>query len=114
MTKTVFLAASLATLLVLPVTALAQPCGGTPNASAAPTAFNVNPTVCVFSTVTATSLVGDANLCGGSASFLRAMWPSAAARTMDPTGGCIFFCPSGSCKVGNDGLPVELKSFGVE
>jgi len=43
-----------------------------------------------------------------------ASWPSTAARTMDATGGCIFMCASGDCRVGNDGLPVELLQFGVE
>jgi hypothetical protein len=33
---------------------------------------------------------------------------------MDTTGGCIFMCTSGDCRVGNDGLPVELLQFGVE
>jgi hypothetical protein len=33
---------------------------------------------------------------------------------MDAVGGCIFMCTSGDCRVGNDGLPVELLQFGVE
>jgi hypothetical protein len=33
---------------------------------------------------------------------------------MDAVGGCIFMCASGDCRVGNDGLPVELLQFGVE
>jgi len=43
-----------------------------------------------------------------------ATWPSQAARMMDAVGGCIFMCTSGDCRVGNDGLPVELLQFGVE
>ena len=45
-----------------------------------------------------------------------ARWPSATARINDTTGGCRFACatPPGGCRVGNDGLPVELLSFGVE
>jgi len=50
----------------------------------------------------------------GLLNFFAARWPSAAARTMDTTGGCIFMCTSGDCRVGNDGLPVELLQFGVE
>jgi hypothetical protein len=43
-----------------------------------------------------------------------ALWPNEVARMMDSTGGCIFMCASGDCRVGNDGLPVELLQFGVE
>ncbi len=46
---------------------------------------------------------------------LVAVWPSAAARTNDPVGGCVFMCNNtGTCRVGNDGLPVELLHFAVE
>ncbi len=48
----------------------------------------------------------------GNQFFVR--WPSVTARTMDDTGGCSFMCNTGNCRVGNDGLPVELLSFGVE
>jgi hypothetical protein len=37
-----------------------------------------------------------------------------AGRTSDPMGGCVFMCASGDCRVGNEGLPVDLLSFGVE
>ncbi len=43
-----------------------------------------------------------------------AVWPIGTARANDPTGGCSFMCDSGDCRVGNDGLPVELLQFGVE
>ncbi len=44
----------------------------------------------------------------------RVTWPSTGARLGDNTGGCAFMCTSGDCVVRNDGLPVELLSFGVE
>jgi hypothetical protein len=43
-----------------------------------------------------------------------AYWPSLTARIVDTVGGCIFMCTSGDCRVGNDGLPVELLQFGVQ
>ncbi len=43
-----------------------------------------------------------------------ARWPSTTARIGDSTGGCIFKCSSGDCKVDQNGLPVELLHFGVE
>ena len=49
-----------------------------------------------------------------SRNFLSAKWPSPNARSMDAVGGCLFMCTSGNCRVGNDGLPVELLEFGVE
>ncbi len=44
----------------------------------------------------------------------RADWLNEAARLADSTGGCVFMCTTGSCRVGNDALPVELLSFGIE
>lgn len=49
-----------------------------------------------------------------SSNGLTAVWRSAALRSTDLTGGCIFMCTTGDCRVGNDGLPVELSQFGVE
>lgn len=49
----------------------------------------------------------------GSARF-EALWPSTAARTADSSGGCIIQCPGGSCRVRNNGLPVELLGLSVE
>lgn len=48
-----------------------------------------------------------------SSNFFFARWPSVAARTGDTTGGCSFMCTSGDCRVGRDGLPVELLEFAV-
>ncbi len=45
---------------------------------------------------------------------LGARWFNLVARTGDATGGCSFMCQNGDCVVRNDGLPVELLSFGVE
>ena len=50
----------------------------------------------------------------GGGNLFAATWVSPTARTMDAVGGCIFMCASGDCRVGNDGLPVELLQFGVE
>ena len=47
-------------------------------------------------------------------SAFAATWPSTTARTMDATGGCTFPCNLGSCRVGQDGLPVELLDFKVK
>ena len=49
----------------------------------------------------------------GMTAYFRAIWPSTAARTMDATGGCVFTCPGGTCRVNRAGLPVELLSFGA-
>lgn len=64
---------------------------------------------------------GDASMCfkvtDNPTSFVNAFfatWPSPTARTSDPNGGCSFMCATGNCRVGNDGLPVELLQFGVE
>lgn len=46
--------------------------------------------------------------------FFRAIWASGAARTNDSAGGCSFMCGTGDCRVGMNGLPVELLHFGVE
>ncbi len=46
--------------------------------------------------------------------YLTAKWANTSARVNDSTGGCVFVCDSGTCRVGNDGLPVELMQFGVE
>lgn len=66
---------------------------------------------------------GDATACvrstqssSPSANFFRAIWPNASARTMDAVGGCRWACgtPSAGCRVGNDGLPVELLTFAID
>ncbi len=46
--------------------------------------------------------------------FFQATWPNTAARVTDATGGCSFLCGLQSCRVGRNGLPVELLSFGVD
>ncbi len=51
---------------------------------------------------------------GSFSNRLQAGWYSQFARTQDAVGGCSFMCTSGDCRVGNDGLPVELLQFGVE
>ena len=50
----------------------------------------------------------------GGPVFFRASWPNTAARTGDPAGGCVFTCPLGTCRVGQDGLPVELLDFSID
>lgn len=108
-------------LLTAPASALAAPCpaagscGGTghPNPSLG-TAFHQNGTVCT--TASTIYHCGGAIACGGSPMFVAAYWASITAKTMDTTGGCVVKCNAGanSCRVGNDGLPVELLQFGVE
>jgi hypothetical protein len=117
--STLVVAALVTTLFLLstPPTASAQPCGGTVFVPSLGNGAGVmNPTGCTTGAVTDTSPVGNANTCfvGGSGMSLNAIWANMTARDADSTGGCIFMCPSGTCKVGNDGLPVELLSFGVE
>lgn len=63
-----------------------------------------NATSCNIQTTLATSSLN---------AFLAA-WGMTTTRTMDISGGCSFMCASGDCRVGNDGLPVELLRFGVE
>jgi hypothetical protein len=64
-----------------------------------------------------------ASACGAATSCYSTMrtafvarWPYTPPRTTDSTGGCIFRANGGAnvCKVGRDGLPVELLQFGVE
>ncbi len=105
------------TLAVTP--AFAQPCPG-----AAPLAFNqVAKKLTFASTIVCTDGVpsGAATACmklttapTASSNTLAALWPNTALRLGDATGGCMFNCSTGPCRVGNDGLPVELLSFGVE
>ncbi len=107
----IFVVAALAAVLVTS-TAAAQPCGGTPGALGN-LATQANPTVLAPLAVSMITTVAPATSCLVSFSHLTAQWPSAAARTGDAVGGCIFIAPSGTCRVANDGLPVELLSFGV-
>ena len=46
--------------------------------------------------------------------IFSARWPNTTQRLSDATGGCSFMCNTGSCRVGNTGLPVELLQFGVK
>lgn len=61
----------------------------------------------------ATMCIGNTAGSPGMNTFI-AFWVNTVARTGDATGGCSFMCTSGDCRVGNDGLPVELLDFGVE
>lgn len=64
---------------------------------------------------------GAATMCGRvtvatapNANEFNARWANESARIADTMGGCVFMCTSYTCRVGNDGLPVELLGFGVE
>jgi hypothetical protein len=49
------------------------------------------------------------------ANQLVAKWPNSTVRDSDSVGGCLFMCNTvPNCRVGNDGIPVELLQFGVE
>jgi hypothetical protein len=80
-------------------------------------AFAVLPTVCTVNNMSAHYRCGSAQGIAilGSSRFV-VTWSSTAERTQDATGGGIFSCNGGAtrCKVGNDGLPVELLHFKVE
>ncbi len=107
--------ASTVLVLLCASPAAAQPCGGT-HAVSGRYASVRNPTVCIPTGVTVGQFVGDASTCVTYVSGTRvAFWLNTAARLADDVGGCIFKCgPSTQCKVGNDGLPVELLHCGVE
>lgn len=57
----------------------------------------------------ATMVVG-----GPGGDGIRCTWADTGARLADSTGGCVLYSAGGTCKVGSDGLPVELLSFGIE
>ncbi len=109
--------------LSLPMPSRAQPCPGTLGNGAGASAYR-------FGSGTATNMfvnsgtncavlaLGAAMTCEqsfvlGGATF-HAIWDSPTARATDPTGGCRFDCPGGICFVRNNGLPVELLSFGID
>ncbi len=111
--------------LAIPAPAFAQPCPGIPssgpNIARVYTKVTSSPTRPLSNFIgagCATQLLGAATQCLAQIATLqarlRARWPSAQARLDDSTGGCRFVCPGGTCVVRNDGLPVELLSFGVE
>ena len=58
----------------------------------------------------------DCDQASGMGLFIRfrATWPSTTARLADATGGCDFTCPGGQCRVGQNGLPVELLDFYID
>ena len=68
---------------------------------------------CMGTPVGAATMCAQINISGFFIDF-NAKWPSTAARTMDAVGGCNFTCPGVSCRVGQNGLPVELLTFGVD
>ena len=119
---TLALMAAVAGGIVIPGTVVAAPCpvvgpcGGTNNFGVSQVAIAFYPTVCTVNNVTAWYFCGDATKALGSSSLFLASWPNTALRTQDSTGGGIFSCNGGAtrCKVGNDGLPVELLHFNVE
>lgn len=104
--------------------AQAQPCPGTQGApggrfaSMGSSGTTTGPLFSLYGTGCVSAFSGAATGClknkTASSVFLTAQWPSAAARTGDATGGCVFTCQNGSCRIGSDGLPVELLQFGVE
>ena len=53
-------------------------------------------------------------LFNGTTVIFQATWPNTAAKLGDPLGGCGFTCPGGLCRVGQNGLPVELLDFYIE
>ena len=86
------------------------PCVGTPTTASSTAAIkSITATGCDSGAPS-----GAANVCDNGGSILLARWPSPAARAADSVGGCIFMCTGGDCRVGNDGLPVELLQFGVD
>ena len=62
----------------------------------------------------AVSCVKNTGMAAQPTNFLQATWPSFLVRIGDSVGGCSFVCNTGACFVGNDGLPVELLTFGVD
>lgn len=104
-------------LMVSP--AHAQPCGGSAIVDSDLASNFRSGVMATKSQCTAGSPVGAATNCfrtlSASVQHFVAYWPSSAARAGDATGGCVFMClTGGNCRVGNDGLPVELLQFGVE
>ncbi len=120
------LAAVSIVLAVSVLPALAQPC---PGATAVASGVMANKSA-LGAGPTTSSFVGTGSNCTGMASgaatqcnqffsslgpnnAFTAQWASMTARTNDAVGGCLFMCPGGSCRVANDGLPVELLDFQV-
>lgn len=89
------------------------PCGGAPTAT---NRFAIQFGNTAVPTPTMAYHCGSATNCTQSSTAITALWMSTAARISDTTGGCIFSSNGGAnrCKVGQDGLPVELLQFGVE
>jgi hypothetical protein len=108
--------------MVRPVDALAGPgpCNGTNQGTFIAFAFANYWTAGDHTGCTAGVPSGAATACNASTggtfnqNKFFAFWPSQTARVGDLTGGCIFNCSFGTCRVGNDGLPVELVQFGAE
>lgn len=110
--------------LLLPVSAQAQVCPGFAQVLG-------NRAIVAGAGMTTLAFVSTGSNCTGMASgaattcvqiytttsgvvVFSAWWPSVAALTGDTTGGCRFNCPGGTCRVGNNGLPVELMEFSIE
>ena len=120
---TLALMAAVAGGIVIPGTGVAAPCpvglgpcGATSILAQNRMAVAFHPTVCTVNNVTAWYLCGGATYVTAQTTVFAASWPNTALRTQDSTGGGIFSCNGGAtrCKVGNDGLPVELLHFKVE
>jgi hypothetical protein len=90
-------------------------CGGTA-VTAVHLAYAQNPTMVLISMRTAAYGCGSQSPLPFSGATFICGWASTNARANDITGGCIFQSAGGEnrCKVGRDGLPVELLQFGVE
>ena len=113
------LATSLALFAIEPAPAAAQICPG--NNAFGITRQAINDTFPKSVTCAAGIPYGMATVCfkftgttDANSNALVARWPNITARLSDATGGCRFNCNVGSCRVGGDGLPVELLQFGVE
>jgi hypothetical protein len=123
MRTSAILAVCAASILFVPA-AQAQCPGSTVQNFAATAVTRVGMSSAVFALVGGTGFNCSASPSGAAtncaelgssyAVFFAAFWPSPAARTMDATGGCVFTCPGGTCKVGSDGLPVELMNFAID
>lgn len=94
-------------------------CGGNPF-SAMQWGFNSTVTALAPSPVTATVMCGAVVNCqflyNSLFGFATATWASTSARLMDADGACVIYQNgmANACKVGPNGLPVELLQFGVE
>ncbi len=119
-TTTIAFAAATMLALSFPETLAAQPCPGGPQVESSmawaawfPASVTCNDGTAVPPAVDCQKYTGHSTPVL-SFNWLLATWPDTGIRTMDAVGGCLFMCSTGDCRVGSDGLPVELLHFGVE